>query len=87
MSGFFKDKVVNQNVLLFFFKMEAEEDFFNIPFPSSVSKDNQMREMPRSCARACKMRLQDNFPHVVPEGWGMRGRRDEAWDGEEAGSH
>lgn len=30
----------------FFFKMEAEEDFFNIPFPPSVSKDNQMREMP-----------------------------------------
>lgn len=26
--------------------MEAEEDFFNIPFPPSVSKDNQMREMP-----------------------------------------
>lgn len=54
----------------FFFKMEAEEDFFNTPFPPSVSKDNQMREMPRSRARARKMLLQDNFPIWVPEGWG-----------------
>lgn len=82
MSGFFKDKVVNQNVLpFFFFKMEGD-DFFNTPFPPSVSKDNQMREMPRSCARACKMRLQDHFPILVPEGWGVGGRRrDAAWEG------
>lgn len=29
--------------------MGAKEDFFNITFPPSVSKDNQMREMFRSC--------------------------------------
>lgn len=85
MSGFFKDKVVNQNDLPFFFKMEAEEDFFNTLFPPSVSKDNQMREMPESCTY--EMRLQDNFPILVPEGWGKSGKRYTAWDEEEAGSH
>lgn len=67
--------------------MEAEGDFFNTPFYPSVSKDNQMRGMLPLCACVCEIRLQNNFPILVPEGWGKSGKRNKAWDRKEAGSH
>lgn len=91
MSGFFKDKVVNQNVLpfFFFFKMETEEDFFNIPFPPSVSKDNQMREMPPDRVH---VHVKCDYRTISPS-WSLRaggragGGMGPRVSGGEAGSH